>query len=114
MPAHIDAVKVKAWLAARPGVAGVHDLHIWGMSTTEVALTAHLLMPGGRLHFVSDVPDYFEMVTTTLAGLPNFRRLPPPDAAEPKHDMDYLTNFERKFRKQGKPIHRAIYETPLC
>jgi tRNA (guanine-N7-)-methyltransferase len=74
------------------------------------ASVLRVLVPGGRLHFVSDVPDYFEMVTTTLAELPAFRRLPPPDAAEPTHDMDYLTNFERKFRKQGKPIHRALYE----
>ena len=34
--------------ASLPGVAGVHDLHIWPMSTTETALTAHLLMPGGH------------------------------------------------------------------
>ena len=34
-------------LAARPGVASVHDVHIWALSTTEVALTAHLVMPGG-------------------------------------------------------------------
>jgi cobalt-zinc-cadmium efflux system protein len=30
-----------------PGVAACHDLHIWGMSTTEAALTAHLMMPEG-------------------------------------------------------------------
>jgi cobalt-zinc-cadmium efflux system protein len=29
------------------GVQEAHDLHVWGMSTTETALTAHLLMPGG-------------------------------------------------------------------
>ncbi|MDE2254014.1 MAG: cation transporter, partial [Betaproteobacteria bacterium] len=32
---------------SRPGVTDVHDLHIWGMSTTESALTAHLVMPDG-------------------------------------------------------------------
>jgi cobalt-zinc-cadmium efflux system protein len=39
---------VNAALAALPGVARVHDLHIWPMSTTETALTAHLIMPGGH------------------------------------------------------------------
>ncbi|WP_088252712.1 tRNA (guanosine(46)-N7)-methyltransferase TrmB [Fimbriiglobus ruber] len=70
----------------------------------------NVLKLGGRLHFVSDVADYFEMVTGTLAGLTNFRRLAPPDANEPAHDMDYLTNFERKFRKEGRPIYRSMYE----
>lgn len=48
VPAHIDYGRVKASLAALPGVTSVHDLHIWGMSTTEAALTAHLVMPGGH------------------------------------------------------------------
>ena len=34
---------------------------------------------------------------------------PSPPPAEPKHDLDYLTNFERKFRKQGKLINRAAF-----
>ncbi len=36
--------------------------------------------------------------------------LPAPQPNEPSHDLDYLTNFERKFRKQGKPIYRLRYE----
>ncbi|MCZ8251753.1 MAG: cation diffusion facilitator family transporter [Hylemonella sp.] len=47
VPEHIDLAAVQAWLAARPGVARVDDLHVWAMSTTQVALTAHLLMPAG-------------------------------------------------------------------
>jgi cobalt-zinc-cadmium efflux system protein len=47
VPPGIDLSKVKAYLAALPEVVGVHDLHIWPMSTTETALTAHLEMPGG-------------------------------------------------------------------
>jgi cobalt-zinc-cadmium efflux system protein len=48
VPGHIDPASVRAYLASLPGVAEVHDLHIWGMSTTETALTAHLVMPGGN------------------------------------------------------------------
>jgi len=48
VPAGIDPAAVRALLAARPGVADVHDLHIWGMSTTENALSAHLVIPGGH------------------------------------------------------------------
>jgi cobalt-zinc-cadmium efflux system protein len=47
VPRHIDEAAVRAYLAGQDGVSAVHDLHIWGMSTTESALTAHLVMPGG-------------------------------------------------------------------
>lgn len=45
VPAGIAPEEVEAYLGTLPGVAGVHDLHIWGMSTTHVALTAHLVCP---------------------------------------------------------------------
>jgi cobalt-zinc-cadmium efflux system protein len=48
VPAAIDPAAVRADLAGLPGVTALHDLHIWGMSTTEIALTAHLVMPGGH------------------------------------------------------------------
>ena len=48
VPDGIDITAVRALLEALPGVARVHDLHIWPMSTTETALTAHLVMPGGH------------------------------------------------------------------
>ena len=47
VPRGIDPDAVQAHLLARPGVERIHDLHIWPMSTTEFALTAHLVMPGG-------------------------------------------------------------------
>lgn len=47
VPACIDVDEVSAFLHGQPGVTDVHDLHIWGMSTTESALTAHLVMPDG-------------------------------------------------------------------
>lgn len=45
-PARIDLAEVRAHLASFDGVTAVHDLHVWPMSTTETALTAHLVMPG--------------------------------------------------------------------
>jgi cobalt-zinc-cadmium efflux system protein len=48
VPEDVDAAAVERTLAALPGVRRVHDLHIWPMSTTEAALTAHLVMPGGH------------------------------------------------------------------
>lgn len=45
VPPGIDASQVEEFLRSLPGVQEVHDLHIWGMSTTETALTAHLVKP---------------------------------------------------------------------
>jgi len=45
VPAGIDPLEVDAALRGLEGVVEVHDLHIWGMSTTDVALTAHLIRP---------------------------------------------------------------------
>ncbi|GJD42333.1 Cadmium, cobalt and zinc/H(+)-K(+) antiporter [Methylobacterium cerastii] len=48
VPPGIDPDAVRSHLEGLPGVAALHDLHVWAMSTTETCLTAHLLMPGGR------------------------------------------------------------------
>jgi cobalt-zinc-cadmium efflux system protein len=48
VPSAIDPIAVRGYLSALPGVVSVHDLHIWPMSTTETALTAHLVMPAGN------------------------------------------------------------------
>jgi tRNA (guanine-N7-)-methyltransferase len=69
-----------------------------------------VLRPGGRLYVVTDVPEYFQVITEVVAENTHLRPLPLPELRTPTDDLDYLTNFERKFRKQGKPIHRAFYE----
>jgi len=60
VPAEIDPHAVEDYLTNLAGVTAVHDLHIWAMSTTEVALTVHLVMEEPPkddlfLHDVSDV-----------------------------------------------------------
>lgn len=45
VPASVDAAEVEAWLRQTPGVEDLHDLHIWSVSTTDVVLTVHLVMP---------------------------------------------------------------------
>lgn len=72
VPPDIDANQVRAYLAALPEVVSVHDLHIWPMSTTETALTAHLEMPNGNggdkfLHDVcKHLHDQFKIEHSTI------------------------------------------------
>jgi cobalt-zinc-cadmium efflux system protein len=47
VPPGIDATAIRVYLQNHPGVTAIHDLHIWPMSTTETALTCHLVMPSG-------------------------------------------------------------------
>jgi len=59
VPGDIARTDVHDFLAALPGVIEVHDLHIWGLSTTEIALTAHLVCDDAdgserRLHQLND------------------------------------------------------------
>ncbi|MDA9510855.1 cobalt transporter [Bradyrhizobium sp. CCBAU 11386] len=46
-PKGTDLAAIRMFLLERPGVSGIHDLHVWPISTTETALTCHLVMPAG-------------------------------------------------------------------
>jgi tRNA (guanine-N7-)-methyltransferase len=70
------------------------------------------LQPGGILHLATDVADYQDMAQKLLAEHTKLRPLPPPEEKAPAHDLDYLTNFERKFRKAGKAIYRGDWQRP--
>src|SRR5277367_384377 len=61
VPPQIDPGAVRVFLQSLPAVAEVHDLHIWPMSTTETALTCHLVMPQGYPE-----ADFLEVVYTGL------------------------------------------------
>lgn len=49
VPQQIDPEQIERYLASLPGVMAVHDLHIWGVSTTEAALTVHLVKPDATI-----------------------------------------------------------------
>jgi cobalt-zinc-cadmium efflux system protein len=72
VPEHIPPADVIDALRGLPGVTRVHDLHIWSLSTTDVALTCHLVMPAGCpgdafLRSVSDLlHDRFEIGHSTI------------------------------------------------
>ncbi len=70
---------------------------------------ARALQPQGDFHFATDVEEYFGVMQTLMANHPEFDPQPTPEPHTPEHDLDYLTNFERKYRIEGRPIHRAHY-----
>jgi tRNA (guanine-N7-)-methyltransferase len=74
-----------------------------------LASVARLLEPGGELHIATDVEEYFDVIRALVAAEPRLVELTVPPFKEPEHDLDYLTNFERKFRIEGRTIHRSLY-----
>jgi tRNA (guanine-N7-)-methyltransferase len=74
-----------------------------------VADVARVLVDDGKFLIVTDVADYFELVQETMREFPEFCPADAPETHDPQHDMDYLTNFERKFRIEGRPIYRVGY-----
>ena len=72
VPKGIDPVEVKQYLSNLNGVNAIHDFHVWGLSTTQAALTVHLIMPGGSqgdefLHTLADqLHRQFGIVHSTI------------------------------------------------
>nr|WP_244395924.1 cation diffusion facilitator family transporter [Beijerinckia indica] len=72
VPSGIETETVRAYLLSLPGVQGLHDLHIWPVSTSETALTAHVLMPGGHpgdeflMRTSAELRDHYRIGHVTL------------------------------------------------
>ena len=72
VPEGVDVGAIEAYLRAGPGITAVHDLHVWAMSTTETALTVHLVKPDGRVddalqaQLTSELHDRFGIDHTTI------------------------------------------------
>lgn len=72
---------------------------------------AKSLRVGGRLHFWTDVLDYFEDTVEMIAVLAPGLGVPvPEEEIEAEHDLDYRTHFERRSRKYHIPVYRVRYE----
>ena len=61
VPTAIALDQVAAYLSALTGVSAIHDLHIWAISTTKIALTVHLVMPDGGAN-----DDFLQLVAKKL------------------------------------------------
>jgi tRNA (guanine-N7-)-methyltransferase len=71
-----------------------------------VASVVRALSPGGHLHIATDVEAYFHVMRDLVAARPELRITPASGSAE----RDCVTNFERKAREQGTPVHRLAAE----
>lgn len=72
---------------------------------------SRVLRPGGRLHFWTDVLDYFENTVEMIAEIsPEFGVPIPEEEAAANHDLDYRTHFERRSRQHQIPVYRVRYE----
>ncbi len=81
--------------------------------TAEFAVECQrVLAPGGALHLATDVADYFEYITKLVAEHTALRRSGAPEPGAPADDLDYLSNFERRFRKEGREVYRALFLRP--
>lgn len=89
VPVGIDSIEVRTWLAAQAEIAEVHDLHIWAMSTTENALTAHIVCPTGHpgdavlQRIAHDIDHHFQIGHVTLQV--ELANSPTPCALAPDH-----------------------------
>jgi tRNA (guanine-N7-)-methyltransferase len=109
----------RTWLARHVPPCSVDAIHIYfpdpwwktrhrkrRLFTPEfVAACRRIFVPGGRLIVVTDVQDYFEEIARLLADDPGL--YPQPQGEE--QPSEYRTNFERKYREGGRPIHSCVY-----
>jgi len=68
------------------------------------------LIAGGRLHFWTDVEEYFQTTLSLIATVTTLSGPRPVAERAPEHDLDYRTHFERRKRKNDLPVYRTEFE----
>jgi cobalt-zinc-cadmium efflux system protein len=106
VPESVDLHAVRALLESLPGVARVHDLHVWAMGTSEIVLTAHLVMPEGHAddaflqHASEQLHDRFEIEHVTLQVM----RVPFSRACGDRHDGADELRIAASSKHSSHPI----------
>ena len=79
------------------------------MNDAFVADIHRVLIPGGSLHFWTDVEEYFQATLELIRGASPLAGPVAVPAREPQHDLDYRTHFERRMRLAGEAVYRAEF-----
>lgn len=79
------------------------------MNESFIADVARVLTTDGRLHFWTDVEEYFHTALAVIASQPALCGPLPVPERQAEHDLDYRTHFERRMRQHGKPVYRSEF-----
>jgi tRNA (guanine-N7-)-methyltransferase len=83
------------------------------MNAAFLADVQRTLEPGGRLHFWTDVEEYFHSSLEVIVGATSLHGPLPVSEGQPEHDLDYRTHFERRMRQNGLPVYRSEFIKPV-
>lgn len=119
--AHGDALRVFREILPNASVTAVHVYFPdpwWKarhkkrrvLNESFLADAERVLVSGGRLHFWTDVEEYFQTTLALIAERPALAGPLPVPERPAEHDLDYRTHFERRTRRDGLPVYRSEFE----
>jgi tRNA (guanine-N7-)-methyltransferase len=82
------------------------------MNEAFLADVYRVLLPGGALHFWTDVQEYYETTLELIAAIARFEGPLSVEERAAEHDLDYRTHFERRTRLHELPVYRAEFRKP--
>ena len=82
------------------------------VSEPVIHLVSQRLVPGGKLHFWTDVEEYFRAGLQSIANVPGFDGPFEVEERLAEHELDYRTHFERRTRLHDQPVYRSLFIKP--